>query len=78
MGTYPIGYSVSADGIHWPAGRLLNVQIEGPGARSTGARTPLSLIREPDGTYSLFCTGFRNRAHAAAGLAIVRLEKDQE
>jgi hypothetical protein len=83
-GATGIGYSYSEDGIHWPSGRVLDVQPKGKGVWATEVRTPLSLIREDDGTYTLFYTGFRDnlfetgsrdKVPAALGLAIVRVEK---
>jgi len=52
-----IGYSISEDGIHWPAGRSLVLQPKA-GTWSPEIRTPLGLIDEHDGTFTIFYTGF--------------------
>ena len=56
-----IGYSISADGIHWPAGDLLVLQ-PATGKWSPEIRTPLGLVDEDDGTYTMFYTGFEQPA----------------
>lgn len=50
-----IGYTFSADGIHWSAGRELVVQ-QGSGVWATEVRTPLGLIPEGNGLFTLFYT----------------------
>lgn len=50
-----IGYTFSADGIHWSAGQELLVQ-EGSGVWATEVRTPLGLIPEGNGLFTLFYT----------------------
>jgi len=52
-----IGYSISEDGIHWPAGRSLVLQPK-TGKWSPEIRTPLGLVDEHDGTFTVFYTGF--------------------
>ena len=56
-----IGYAVSADGIHWPAGQTLLLQ-QTRGTWSPEIRTPLGLVPEDDGTYTVFYTGFEQAA----------------
>lgn len=56
-----VGYSISADGIHWPAGQPLVLQRT-PGKWSPEIRTPLGLVAEDDGTYTIFYTGFEQTA----------------
>lgn len=56
-----IGYSISADGIHWPPGRSLTVQAA-KGKWSPEIRTALGLVEEADGTFTLFYTGFEQPA----------------
>jgi hypothetical protein len=51
------GYATSADGIHWNRGTNLVVQPKGKGYWADPVRTPLGLIKEADGTYTLFYTG---------------------
>ncbi len=55
-----IGYTSSRDGIHWAAGQALIVQPQGRGHWADDVRTPLGLIPEPDGTFTLFYTGYQN------------------
>lgn len=69
-----VGYAVSADGIHWPRGGSLAVQPpSGPAQWSDDIRTPLGLIAEADGTYSMLYTGkLRGQQFWAVGLARFR------
>jgi hypothetical protein len=57
-----IGYSWSApgDGVHWALGKQLAVQPKGKGFWADVVRTPLGLIPEGHGRYTLFYTGFTN------------------
>ena len=48
-----IGYSFSSDGIHWSRGLQLTVQT-GEGVWASEVRTPLGLIDEDDGSFTLF------------------------
>ena len=50
-----IGFTLSRDGTHWSSGQPLIVQ-EGSGAWATEVRTPLGLIDEGKGLFSLFYT----------------------
>jgi hypothetical protein len=52
-----IGYSISADGMHWPPGRSLAIQTA-KGKWSPEIRTPLGLVEEADGVFTVFYTGF--------------------
>ncbi|MBX3748747.1 MAG: hypothetical protein KF897_01510 [Opitutaceae bacterium] len=65
------GYSVSADGIHWPKGGNLELQPEsGPAQWSEDLRTPLGLIPEDDGTFTVLYTAkVRGENFWALGLA---------
>jgi hypothetical protein len=56
-----IGYTFSADGIEWSAGRALVVQPT-HGKWSPEVRTPLGLVDEGDGTFTVFYTGFEQGA----------------
>lgn len=51
------GYAISVDGVHWNHGANLVVQPKGKGYWADPVRTPLGLIKESNGTYSLFYTG---------------------
>jgi len=50
-----VGYSVSEDGIHWSEGRHLVVQT-GKGIWASEVRTPLGLVEESNGVFTLFYT----------------------
>jgi hypothetical protein len=50
-----VGYSISEDGIHWSAGKHLVVQT-GNGIWASEVRTPLGLVEEGDGGFTLFYT----------------------
>jgi hypothetical protein len=70
-----VGYSVSADGIHWPKGGNLAVQPpEGPAQWSEDIRTPLGLVAEPDGTFTMLYTGkVRGEHFWAVGVARLKM-----
>ena len=59
-----IGYTLSDDGIHWSAGQHLVVQ-EGNGIWATEVRTPLGLVDEGNGAFSLFYTANEKVSGAA-------------
>lgn len=50
-----VGYTVSTDGIHWSAGRNLEVQ-QGDSVWAREVRTPLGLIPEGEDKFTLFYT----------------------
>jgi hypothetical protein len=52
-----IGWSYSPDGIHWEPGRRLVIQPE-PGQWAKDVRTPMGLVPEGDGRFTVFYTGF--------------------
>ena len=52
-----IGWAYSPDGIAWGPGHALVVQPT-PGAWAQDVRTPLGLVAEADGRYTIFYTGF--------------------
>ncbi len=52
-----IGFTWSADGIHWGAGQEVVVQPNGAGKWATDVRTPLGLVPEGGGTFAVFYTG---------------------
>lgn len=52
-----IGYSISADGIRWPRGQSLAIQ-SAKGRWSKEVRTPMGVVDEGDGIYTIFYTGF--------------------
>lgn len=59
-----IGYSFSQDGVSWTAGRALTIQPEGTGHWSYDIRTPLGLIPEGGGLFSMFYTGSQSPPRA--------------
>lgn len=56
-----IGYTFSDDGSDWSPGRALVVQPT-HGKWSAEVRTPLGLVEEEDGTFTVFYTGFEQPA----------------
>ena len=81
-----IGYTLSRDGTHWSAGQALIVQEKG-GVWATEVRTPLGLIDEGNGTFTLFYTANEkvsgsepdpngiNNTPGSVGMVEVRWEK---
>jgi hypothetical protein len=63
-----IGYSISDDGIHWPPGESLALQRES-GKWSYEVRTPLGLVEEADGSFTVFYTGFEQQPDWTALMA---------
>jgi hypothetical protein len=80
---YPtaIGYTWSApgDGVHWAPGRQLVVQPKGAGFWADTVRTPLGLIPEGRGQYTVFYTGYQKLPATApdiyAGVGFVTLKE---
>jgi hypothetical protein len=84
-----IGYTFSSDGVHWSPGLQLTVQ-SGNGVWATEVRTPLGLIDEGKGSFTLFYSANQriNGAHSdangivltpgAVGMVEVRLQSDNE
>jgi len=56
---YAIGSTWSPDGLHWMPGRSLVVQPKGKGFWADVVRTPLGLVAEGHGRYTLFYTGYQ-------------------
>jgi hypothetical protein len=57
-----IGFTWSPDGVDWTAGQSLVVQPS-KGKWAPEVRTPLGLVPEPDGSYTVFYTGFEQPAN---------------
>ncbi len=55
-----VGYTFSSDGIHWSPGEPLILQPKGRGHWADAVRTPLGLIPEANGTFTLLYTGFQH------------------
>jgi hypothetical protein len=74
-----VGYGWSADGQHWNSGRDLVLQPKGKGQWAEHVRTPLGLIPEGHGRYTLFYTGFQGNisstSYSCVGLTTVKLAK---
>ena len=62
-----VGYALSEDGVHWGAGQHLVVQ-SGKGIWATEVRTPMGLVDEGHGVFTLFYTANEkvSNAHADA------------
>lgn len=75
-GGHIAGYTCSKDGIHWlPGGRIL-VQGNGIANWSRDLRTPMGLIPEGKGVYTMFYTGFERATPQWTGnesIGMVRL-----
>jgi hypothetical protein len=83
-----VGYSFSTDGVHWSTGRQLTVQ-SGAGVWASEVRTPLGLIDEGSGSFTLFYSGNEKISGAhpdangitltpgAIGVVEVRMEEDR-
>ncbi|WP_213981501.1 hypothetical protein [Sphingomonas sp. dw_22] len=75
--TNSVGYSISEDGIHWHQGRSLVVQTTETSNWSSDLRTPLGLVSEGDGTYTLLYTGkMRDKPFWAIGRVRVKLTEE--
>ena len=74
--SHSVGYATSSDGIHWSAGGRIIVQPEGPANWSTDIRTPLGLIEEGNGVFSLFYTAENRKRFWPLGM--IRLNRVKE
>ena len=80
---YPntIGYSWSApgDGVQWAPGKRIVVQPKGKGFWADDVRTPLGLIPEGHGQYTVFYTGYQkppvSGPHPYGGVGFVTLKE---
>ena len=68
-----VGYSCSADGIHWLPGGRITVQKDGAENWSTDIRTPLCLIDEGKGVFTMLYTG-EDKARRFFPVGLVRLK----
>ncbi len=68
-----IGYSISKDGIRWHQGRSLVVQTTAASNWSSDLRTPLGLVPEGDGTFTLLYTA-RMKDRPFWGIGHVRVK----
>ena len=62
-----MGYLLSWDGVHWSSVRHIDLE---PTVKRwwSWMRTPLSLIKEPDGTYTMFFTAWRGAPPSVFGM----------
>jgi len=69
-----IGYSVSRDGIHWSPGIGLDLQPDAKSRWADHINTPMGLIPEGNGTYTLFYTGVVNKPnYESVGFVTLKL-----
>jgi hypothetical protein len=69
-----VGYSISEDGIRWHQGRPLVVQTSPASNWSADLRTPMGLVPEADGTYTLlYSAKMKDRQFWAIGRVRVKL-----
>ncbi len=76
-----IGYTWSADGVHWGAGEAINVQPQGTGKWADDVRTPLGLIPEGRNRFTVFYTGYQKppgtKGMGTAGVGFATFELKQ-
>jgi hypothetical protein len=71
-----VGYATSTDGLHWSTGGRITVQPPGSANWSSDIRTPLGLIDEGNGVFSLLYTGELKRSRFfPVGMVKVKLAK---
>lgn len=69
-----VGYSISRDGIRWHQGRSLVVQTTPASNWASDVRTPLGLVPEEDGTFTLLYTArMKDRPFWAIGRVRLKL-----
>lgn len=69
-----VGYSISSDGIVWHQGRALVVQTKPGNDWSSDARTPMGLVPEEDGTFTLlYSARMKDRPFYAIGWVRLKL-----
>lgn len=70
---HSVGYSTSKDGIHWSKGGRIVVQLEGEANWSHDIRTPLGLVDEGNGLYTLLYTADGRGDFKAVGMVKVKV-----
>ena len=68
------GYADSLDGIHWSEAKELQLQISPEHIELT--RTPLGLVAEPDGSFTILYTGF-SKATGWGELWLLKVQVDE-
>ena len=71
-----LGYSFSADGIHWPRARFL-LEKEGFPSWLKVMRSPLGAILEEDARANIFYTGYDQSHYASLGILQARVLTDR-
>jgi hypothetical protein len=72
-----VGYATSTDGIHWSKGGRITVQPEGDANWARDIRTPLGLVDEGNGVFTLVYTAWTKQAFQPVGMVKVRLVKNK-
>lgn len=72
--TDQIGYALSQDGVEW--GKAKYLVLDRSKLWTSDVRTPLGLIPEDDGTFTLFCTGYlkESRVGLLGGFGMLTLD----
>jgi hypothetical protein len=73
---HSVGYATSADGIHWSNGGRIIVQPPGPANWSSDIRTPLGLIDEGGGIFTLFYTAENAKRFWPVSMIRLKLVRD--
>jgi hypothetical protein len=70
---HSVGYATSKDGINWSKGGRIIVQPEGEANWARDIRTPLGLVDEGNGIYTIVYTAFARGAFQPIGVVKVKL-----
>jgi len=70
---HSIGYATSKDGIHWSKGGRITVQPDGDANWAKDIRTPLGLIDEGHGLFTLVYTAFGKKGYQPVGTVKLKL-----
>ena len=70
---HSVGYATSPDGIHWSKGGRIIVQPEGEANWARDIRTPLGLVDEGNGVYTLIYTAIHEKWFKPVGMVKVKL-----
>jgi len=72
---HSVGYATSKDGIHWSKGGRITVQPEGDVNWSSDIRTPLGLVDEGNGLYTLVYTADSKGDFKSVGMVKLKIVK---
>ena len=70
---HSVGYATSTDGIHWSKGGRIIVQPKGEANWASDIRTPLGLVDEGHGLYTLVYTAEKRGGFKSVGMVKVKL-----